>query len=183
MTSTTHGTTAEQLFHMQNDGYRYELVKGVLKKMTPAGFKHGAIIANLTALLAQHVRDNGLGIITGSETGYKIGSNPDTVRAPDIAFVRRDRIPESGLPDAFWVGPPDLAVEVLSPHDTVYETDEKIEAWLEAGAAAVWVIHPKRRTVEIHQTGSNIRILTDKDSLEGNEIVPGFRCGVTEILP
>src|SRR5438093_9181379 len=101
---------------MPDDGYRYELVKGELKKMTPAGSKHGVVIVNLTLPLAEHVRANQLGIVLGVETGFKIASEPDTVRASDLAFIRRDCIPPTGIPKTFWPGPPDLAVEVLSPN-------------------------------------------------------------------
>jgi Uma2 family endonuclease len=182
VSSTTQILTAEQLFRMPDDGFRYELVKGELKKMTPAGFKHGAIVAGLTALLTRHVKENDLGVVSGAETGFKIGSNPDTVRAPDIAFVRRERIPPAGLPDTFWPGAPDLAVEVLSPNDTVYEVEEKVADWLLAGVRMVWVANPKQRTMRIHRPDGEVQSLTENDTLDGQEVVPLFRCRVAEIF-
>ena len=175
-------TTADDLFVMPDDGFRYELVKGELKKMSPAGSEHGAIIVNLTLFLAQHVKANNLGVVFGAETGFKIATNPDTVRAPDIAFVRRERIPESGIPKSFWSGAPDLAVEVVSPGDTYDEVEAKVEDWLTAGATAVWIVNPKRRNVTVHRSVREALILLKDEELDGESVVPGFRCRVAEIF-
>ena len=180
VSSTTQILTAEQLFQMPDDGFRYELVKGELKKMTPAGFKHGAIVAGFTALLTRHVKDNDLGVVSGAETGFKIGSNPDTV--PDIGFVRRERISPAGLPDTFWPGAPDLAVEILSPNDTVYEVEEKVADWLLAGVRSVWILNPKQRTIHIHRPNAELQTLVENDTLDGQDVVPLFRCRVAEIF-
>jgi Uma2 family endonuclease len=90
--------TAEELLSFSDDGYRYELVKGELRKMPPAGFEHGVRGVGLTWRLAQYVETNRLGRVTAAETGFKIATDPDTVRAPDIGFVRADRIPDGELP-------------------------------------------------------------------------------------
>ena len=182
MSTTVQLVTADELFLMPKDGSRYELVRGELRKMSPAGSEHGAIIVNLTVLVAQHVKANNLGVCFGAETGFRLGSNPDTVRAPDLAFVSRERIPESGVPKKFWQGAPDLAVEVLSPGDTVYEVDEKVEEWLAAGTKAVWVVNPKRRSVSVYRSMTDVRRLLEGDELEGGDVVPGFRCGVAELF-
>jgi Uma2 family endonuclease len=182
MSTTTHKMTAEQLFQMPDDGFRHELIKGELKTMAPAGFDHGAIIMNLAVPLGHHVKGNNLGVVLGAETGFKIETGPDTVRAPDIAFVRRDRIPPTGRPVEFWPGAPDLAVEVLSPDDTVYEVEEKVADWLSAGTSAVWVINPKRHTVHIHRPQAQTQTLTENDTLDGQDVVPGFRLNVTEVF-
>jgi Uma2 family endonuclease len=182
MSTTTQPMTADELFMMPDDRFRYELVKGELRKMAPAGSEHGAIIINLTVPLAQHVKANNLGVVFGAETGFKIAKNPDTVRAPDIAFVRRERIPPTGIPKAFWPGAPDLAVEVLSPGDTVDEVDEKIGEWLSAGARAVWVVNPKRKSVTVYRSLKDTRTLLEDDELEGQDVVSGFRCRVADIF-
>lgn len=182
MTTTLQRSTASELFGMPDDGFRYELVKGELRKMSPSGSEHGAIIVNVTVLLGQHVKSNDLGVCFGAETGFKIGSDPDTVRAPDAAFIRRERIPGSGIPKKFWPGAPDLAVEVLSPGDTRAEVDEKVEDWLQAGARAVWVINPKRRSVSVYRPTADVTRLAEGDELDGGEVVPGFRCKVSEIF-
>jgi len=174
--------TAEQLFRMPDDGFRYELVRGELRKMTPAGFRHGAIIIRLSTPLAAFVDEHHLGVVAGAETGFKILSDPDTVRAPDVAFVRQDRIPREGPPETFWPGAPDLAVEVISPSDTVYEVEEKVAEWLSAGTRMVWVVHPKRRVVEVHRPSAKTVALAEQDALDGGDIVPGFRLQVAEIF-
>jgi Uma2 family endonuclease len=174
--------TAEQLLHMPSDGYRYELVAGELHKMTPAGWKHGGIAGGLHGLMASHARQNQLGMIFSAETGFLLSRDPDTVRAPDIAFIRKDHLPAELPEDAFWPGPPDLAVEVVSPGDTFREVDEKVQAWLEAGAMMVWVVNPQWRSVSVYRAGPAIRTLTEKDELTGEDVLPGFRCRVGEIF-
>jgi Uma2 family endonuclease len=174
--------TADELFVMPHKGFRYELVKGELRQMSPAGSEHGAIIVRLTVRLGYHVEANNLGVCFGAETGFKIATNPDTVRAPDVAFVRRERVPESGIPKKFWPGAPDLAVEVLSPGDTYEEVDEKVEQWLAAGTSAVWVVNPKRRSVSVYRSMTEVERLSEADELEGREVVHGFRCRVAEIF-
>jgi Uma2 family endonuclease len=182
MIETLQRSTASELYEMPDDGFRYELVKGVLRRMSPAGSEHGATIVNITVLLAQYVRTKKLGVCFGAETGFKIASDPDTVRAPDVAFVRRERIPESGIPKKFWPGAPDLAVEVISPGDTRREVNEKVADWLEAGAQAVWVINPKQRGVTVYRSVTDVTRVSEGDELDGGEVVPGFRCKVSEIF-
>jgi Uma2 family endonuclease len=174
MPATGRMMSADELARLADDGQRHELVNGELISMTPSGFDHGAIIVNLTLPLAGHVKSRNLGVVVGAETGFKLASEPDTVRAPDIAFIRRDRLPASGRPTTFWNGPPDLAVEVLSPSDTVFEIEDKVAGWLAAGAAAVWVVNPKSRTIAIHRAGAPSRVLTEQESLSGEDVVPDF---------
>jgi Uma2 family endonuclease len=175
-------TTAEELFKLQDDGYRHELVRGDLRKMTPSGFEHGAVVVNLTVPLGQHVKAHRLGVVCGAETGFVLARNPDTVLAPDVAFVRQDRLGATGRPTAFWPGAPDLAIEVLSPSDTTSAVEEKVTAWLSSGAMAVWVVDPKRRTATVHQAGSRPRTFAEDETLDGDPIVPGFRLPVREIF-
>jgi Uma2 family endonuclease len=181
MPATGRMLSAEELEGLPDDGHRYELVNGELITMTPSGFDHGAITASLTAPLVSHVRSTNLGVVVGAETGFKLASAPDTVRAPDIAFIRRDRLPASGRPTSFWPGAPDLAVEVLSPSDTVFEVEEKVAAWLAAGSA-VWVVNPKSRTVAIHRAGTVPQVLTDHQMLGGEDVVPGFSIAVADVF-
>ena len=150
--------------------------------MSPAGSEHGAIIVNITVLLGQHVKSNQLGVCFGAETGFKIASDPDTVRAPDVAFVSRGRVPESGIPKKFWPGAPDLAVEVLSPGDTLEEVEEKVEDWLSAGTRAVWVVSPKRRSLTVYRSMTDMKRLSESDELDGGDVVPGFRSKVSEFF-
>ena len=182
MSTTLQQVTADELFAMPKDGFRYELVKGELRKMSPAGSEHGAIIVKITIRLGQYVESNNLGVCFGAETGFKIASDPDTVRAPDVAFVSRERIPESGITKKFWPGPPDLAVEVLSPGDTLEEVEEKVEDWLAAGTRAVWVVSPKRRSVTVYRSMTDVTRLSESDELDGGDVVHGFRCKVSEFF-
>jgi Uma2 family endonuclease len=182
MSVATQVITAEELFRMPQDGFRYELVKGELKRMAPAGGEHGTITYDLGFLLGQHVKANNLGVLFTAETGFKIETDPDTVLAPDIAFVRRERIPKEGIPKGYWPGPPDLAVEIISPNDTYEEVEEKVAQWLLAGTAAVWVINPRRRTVTVYRSLTDITVLTETDELTGGDVVPGFRCPVAKIF-
>ena len=182
MSATTQLMTADELLLLPRGEFRYELLKGELKKMSPAGFDHGAIIMNLAGPLNQHIKAERLGVVCGAETGFKLSSNPDTVRAPDIAFVRTERIPQGGRPKGFYAGAPDLAVEVLSPGDTVSQVDEKVDEWLSAGASAVWIVNPKRRSVTVYRSQNDAVILMENDELEGQDVVPGFRCRVAEIF-
>lgn len=174
--------TAEELFRLSDDNCRHALVRGELQRMAAAGFRHGAVIMNVAGPLNQHVQALGLGVVCGAETGFVLERDPDTVLAPDVAFVRRERIPASGPPVTFWEGPPDLAVEVTSPGDTRREVADKVASWLAAGTRLVWVVDPKRLLVEIHQPDSAPRRLERSDVLDGEPLFPGFRLPVTDIF-
>jgi Uma2 family endonuclease len=174
--------TAEDLLQMPEDGYRYELAKGVLIKMTPAGAKHGTIAGRLFKLLAGFVDDRGMGVVCAAETGFKLELAPDTVRAPDISFVSKERLPAGGPPDGYWPFAPDLAVEVVSPADTAGEVMAKVIAYLEAGTRLVWVVYPKTETVVVHRPAGEARVLRGEDTLDGGELLPGFTCKVREIF-
>ena len=137
---------------------------------------------SLILAIAQHVRTNNLGEVFGPDTGFKLAESPDTVRAPDIAFVSKLRIPPGGIPEKFWPGAPDLAVEVVSPSDTLYELDEKIDEYLSTGVRAVWVVNPKNRTVTVYSSQTSPRILKENDALDGGEVLPGFHYKVSKLF-
>jgi Uma2 family endonuclease len=183
MSTTTRTMTADELFMMPEDEFRYDLVKGELKKMSPPGSEHGAIIGRLTGALGSYVEANDLGEVFGAETGFKLASNPDTVLGPDLAFVSNERIPPRGIPVGYWIGAPDLAVEVVSPGNTAREIEEKIREYLAAGVRAVWIINPKRRTVVIHRPGAEAQTLTENDTLDGQGVVPGFTYDIARMFP
>jgi Uma2 family endonuclease len=174
--------TAEELMAMPHDGFHYELVEGEIRKMSPAGIEHGLVGGQLAGLLSQHVILNKLGGILTAEPGFRLSTEPDTVRVPDIAFIRSDRLRRRPRRDTFWPGAPDLAIEIVSPNDTAPEVEEKATAWLDAGTAMVWVINPARRTVTVHRSETETQTLTEKDDLDGQDVVPGFRCRVSEIF-
>jgi Uma2 family endonuclease len=175
--------TADELFDMPDDGFRYELVKGELRRMPPSGSEHGAIVVNFTVLIGQFVKANTLGVVFGAETGFRLASDPDTVRAPDLALVRRERIPEGGIPREFWTGAPDLVVEVISPSERYTEVEEKVHQWLDAGARMVVVVNPRTRTVTVSRSLKEVMRLTDSDRFNGDDVLPGFTCRVSELFP
>ena len=182
MSTTTQLITADDLLTMPDDGSRYELVEGELRKMPPAGNIHGNRAMRLGWRLAQYVETNGLGVVFAAETGFKLRSNPDTVRAPDVSFISKKRVEEAGEFEGFWPGAPDLAVEVVSPGDAYTDVAEKVEEYLRAGVQAVWVVDPRRRTITVYLSLSDITILGEPDTLDGGRIIPGFRCKVAEIF-
>jgi Uma2 family endonuclease len=182
MSTTTQLMTADELLKLLRGRFRYRLIKGELITMSPAGSEHGALVVNMTLLLVQYVRANKLGIVFGAETGFKVAENPDTVLAPDVSFISRENIPKSGIPKKYWPGAPDLAVEVLSPGDTAREVEVKIGRWLAAGARLVWTINPKNKSVTVHRGPEDSDTLSETDELSGEEVVPGFRCRVSEIF-
>ena len=177
--STTAEHTADELFANPPNG-PWELVRGELRLMSPAGSKHGWVISRLTRSLTTHIEENRLGYVFGAETGFIIETDPDTVRAPDVAFVQKNRV-DGELPDQFFPGAPDIAVEVLSPNDTASAVEEKSEAWLNAGCHAVWLVDPRRKTASIctlTDTGmvkSSVKELT-------NDLLPGFELVVGSIF-
>ena len=166
----------------QPDNSRYELVKGVLRKMPPAGFEHGICAAEIGSKLNVYVKTHKLGYVCGAETGFRIAQNPDTVRAPDAAFVCQASIERQGIVKGYWDGAPDLAVEVISPGDTYAEVAEKVEEWLTAGCRMVWVINPRRETVEVYRPNVDFTILRRTDTLDGGDVVEGFQCQVHDIF-
>ncbi|HSB12414.1 MAG TPA: Uma2 family endonuclease [Blastocatellia bacterium] len=182
MSTSTDLLTANDLLRMASDGSRYELVKGELIEMPPAGSIHGNRTMRLGWRVAQHVEANDLGVVFAAETGFLLATNPDTVRAPDIAFVSKARIEEVGEFEGFWPGAPDLAVEVISPGDSYTDVEEKVEQYLGAGTFAVWVVDPRRRTIAVYRSLTDISILTETDILDGGDLIAGFSCRVTEIF-
>ncbi|HEX3315912.1 MAG TPA: Uma2 family endonuclease [Gemmataceae bacterium] len=178
--STTNLTTADEFFSLPNDGQRRELVRGEVRTMTPPGYDHGDVTLALGEVLRRHVREHQLGKAL-AEIGFIIAHDPDTVLAPDLAFVRKERVPVRGNPK-FFDGPPDLAVEVVSPNDTVNEVEDKVLDWIEAGASMVWVVNPKHRRVTVHRSLTDVVVLHENDVLEGDPVVAGFRCQVRELF-
>lgn len=173
--------TADDLERMPDDGFRYELVNGELRQMPPTGCEHGDRAMRLSAPLATYIYAHDLGIVLAAETGFKIDDY--NVRAPDCAFVSRERLERYGSSRSFLPYPPDLAVEVISPGDTKAEVKEKAEWWLSVGTRLVWVVDPKRQTVTAYYA-ANDSVVTYKagNELDGFDVVPGFRLPVADIF-
>lgn len=166
--------TAEELLQYSHEPYQQELIDGRLYEVEPPGAEHGYAAMRIAMLLARHVEDGDLGLVFASEVGFKLASEPDTVRAPDVAFVAKRRADEIGIPRGYWPGPPDLAVEVVSPNDRHSAVEGKALHWLEAGARAVVVVDPPRRTATVYRSARNIRVLHADEPLELGDVVPGW---------
>jgi Uma2 family endonuclease len=180
MSTTTHLMTADELINLPHGQHRYELVKGELLTMSLSGGEHGAISATVAYLLVGYVKAHNLGIVCGAETGFQLEHDPDTVLAPDAAFIGRERFVKH--PKGFWSGPPDLAVEVISPSERKSKVEQKTAKWLSFGARAVWLINPQNRTVEIVSANADRRLFHESDELHDDEVIPGFRVLVSVIF-
>lgn len=174
--------TAEELIHLPRGKCRYELVKGELFEMPPAGGRHGSVAMRIGALLGVHARANQLGEVFAAETGYILCRDPDTVRAPGASFIAGDRLPPGELPAGYFDIMPDLAIEVLSPNDRPGEVQDKVEDWLRAGVRLVWVINPTTRSAMVHRPLSDPQEVAEGDILDGNEVISGFTCQLRELF-
>ncbi len=172
--------TAEDLLRLSSKG-RYELVKGALIEMTPPGYEHGKYVNRLNYFITHHVIQNDLGEVVAAETGFRLSRDPDTVRAPDIAFVSKARqpaIPPTGYADFA----PDLVAEVVSPNDDPDEIQSKVRDWLEAGVRVVLVLYPRSRQIAVYRSLREVIILTEADTLTAPDVLPGFTCPVADIF-
>lgn len=170
--------TAEELGNLPDEPLRHELIKGELLTMPLPKREHMRVSAKLIMLLLQHATANDLGDVY-TEGGFKLESDPDTVLGPDVSFVAKDRIALS--PEGYHQGPPDLAIEVLSPGDRRGKVEHKLSLWLEFGTRSVWLVNPRRRTVEICKPIGERTLLHETDELV-DDTVPGFRVAVSEIF-
>ncbi|MYF97524.1 Uma2 family endonuclease [Candidatus Poribacteria bacterium] len=167
--------TLEEFLESDLEGYEY--IKGELVPTPPTSLEHGDISINLISPLHLYVRENQLGRVYMSETGFRVG---ERVLIPDIAFVSSDRLPDDRSKAS--PVPPDLAVEVISPTDTLLKVEEKVFAYLEAGTQLVWVIKPRSKTVNVYRSETDITLLTRNDTLSGEEVIQGFSCQVAELF-
>ena len=174
--------TAEELLNMPDDGYRYELVRGELRKMSPAGHVHGRYAWSIAFSMGGIVETNRLGEIYIADTGFVLAADTEHVRVPDAAFVRRERAEAVGDAPGFFPGPPDIAVEVISPSDRYTDVDEKVADLLDAGTLAVILVDPRRRVVKVHRSATDVVVLGEEDMLSVDDVVPGWRMRVEEIF-
>ena len=180
-TTKTQLMTAEELLKMPKDGYRYELVRGVLKKMASVGHTGGYYELNISSELRAFVKANSLGRAYSSNTGFLLERDPDNVLAPDASFVRQERVETATEERGYFPGAPDFVAEVISPSDRYADVDDKVKEWLNAGTRMVVVVNPRDRTVSVH-TPKSVITLTESDTLDGGDVVPGWRLPVAEIF-
>jgi Uma2 family endonuclease len=174
--------TPEDLLAMP-DGRAYELIRGQLVERN-IGLKSSWVGGRLLIRLGRFCEEHSLGWVFNAENGYQcFPHDPGLVRRPDVSFIRFGRLPAEVLPEGWAKIPPDLAVEVISPNDTAYELDEKLEDYREAAFPLVWVINPKSRTVRVHRRDGSVNYLHESDVLSGEDVIPGFQCPVRELFP
>ena len=185
MATTSRYVTDEELLQAPRDGQKYERVDGEMR-VSPAGARHGAVIVRLTIRLGAFVAERGLGHVFDSSTGFRWpgrkADRPDNVRSPDVSFVAAGRFPEEREPVGFSTIPPDLAVEVLSPSDRPGDVLEKVGEYLDVGTRLVWVIDPENRTSVVYRSLTDVRVIGETDSLDGEDVVPGFACPLKDVL-
>ena len=174
--------TADDLLHIDIPGKNVELVRGILIVREPPGYLHGDITARLAAALLTYADAHDLGRVVAGDPGFVLATDPDTVRGPDVAFIRSDRVPHPA-PPAFARFAPDLAIEVLSPHDRPGEVLAKVGDWLSAGTSLVWVIDPARRQARVYRADGSEDLVGATGQLDGEDVVRGFSCSLSRILP
>jgi Uma2 family endonuclease len=173
--------TAEELERVSIPGKSTELIRGRLVVSEPPGTNHGRVAARLAMLVGVFVHRHELGDVFAQDTGFKIESNPDTVRAPDLAFVaraRRTQLTRRG----YSALAPDLVAEIISPDDSPGKVLAKISAWLEAGVRLAWVIDPERSTAQVYRPDGSVALVAADGMLEGEDVLPGFTCTLADIL-
>jgi len=173
--------TAEELLRLNLPDKRTELVCGRLVVREPAGHAHGRAAMRLGVAIANHAQLHGLGETFAAETGFTLRRDPDTVRAPDVAFVASDRLPELGE-RGFANVAPDLAVEVLSPDDRPSEVLHKVGDWLTAGTRLVWVVDLIRCLGQVYRADGSLALLAAHEAFDGEDVLPGFSASLASLL-
>lgn len=175
-------TTAAELLKLPGDGQRYDLIRGELYCMSPAGARHGRVSAKVAQRLLNHVEPRKLGLVFGAETGFILARDPDVVLAPDVAFVRADRLPPDDQQDGFLALAPDLVVEIVSPSDRWNYVMDKVQEYLRAGVRLLWVIDPRRKSVVVFGPEGSGRTLGEGDSVDGGDVLLGLSLPVADVF-
>lgn len=173
--------SAEELAHLPDDGYRYELVRGRLVRMPPNFTSSSMVATTIAIIVGAFVRLHKLGVCSGVDGGVQTERDPDTVRAPDFAFFRKDRLPPSGVPRRGYLHTPDLAVEVMSPSDRFARLVAKAEEYVAAGTTLVWLVLPDERAVLVYRRGRPTRTLDGDALLDGEDVLPGFTLALPDL--
>ncbi|HEX8453929.1 MAG TPA: Uma2 family endonuclease [Longimicrobium sp.] len=183
MATQLQAITADEFLALPDDGTRRELVEGEIRDMAPAGIEHSVVAANFATELNHYVRKNKLGVVGTADPTFRLASDPDTIRVPDLAFIRRERIEQAGgVGKGFWRGAPDLAVEVVSPNDRYTEVRKKVGEYLIAGTSMVVVVDPANRFVTVHRPGRIPLELGEDGVIDGEDVVPGWKLPVRDIF-
>jgi Uma2 family endonuclease len=174
--------TADELLKHPVPNKRTELLRGRLVVREPAGFLHGYVVLRVAAALTAFVDEHRLGVVVAAETGFKLETNPDTVRAPDVGFITNERVPDP-IPRGFGELAPDLVVEVQADDDRPAKTLAKVADWLEAGARLVWVVDVERRRARVYRADGSETLMEGDGSLDGEDLLPGLSIPLARVLP
>lgn len=174
--------TIDELERMEPDEDQYELVRGELRRMAPAGGEASTIAVEIAAHLWTYVKPRQLGRIFGADGGFLLARNPDTVLVPDVAFVRSNRLPPAEELRGILRLPPDLAVEVVSPTDRLRDVAAKVQIYLDAGVPLVWVVEPRSQQVTVYPIEGERQILLGGQVLDGGDVLSGFRLPIDDIF-
>jgi Uma2 family endonuclease len=180
--ASTRPLTAQEFLVFDLPDARAELVRGEVVRMSLPGGEHGVVAMRIGARLWSFVEANALGFVCSAETGFLLARDPDTVRGPDAAFVSRERLGGAAPPQGFWSFAPDLAVEVISPHDRPQAVQEKVRDWFAGGTRRIWLLYPATRTVHVLRSPSEAEILGGEQLLSGEDVLPGFSCPVVALF-
>lgn len=179
---TTGLMSAEEFLLLGDANWRHELIRGEMLQLPPANLRHSRLSVRITGSLWHFVDDADLGVVTGPETGFTVGRNPDTVLSPDGAFVLAERQPVEDALDYYFEGAPDLLVEIISSPDKYEYVNEKIVFYLEAGAQIIWIVDTSCQLVTVYYSDRTARLLTLDDELDGSDVLPGFTLPVADIF-
>ena len=174
--------TADELMELPDDGTLYELSRGMLVCMSPSSYGPSRVAGRVIARAGTFIDEHELGDYGSAEGGFFLAANPDTVRAPDFWFVRAERVPPGDNPEGFYQGPPDLAVEVLSPSDRFHNVMLKVRDYLDAGTPLVWVLDPKSKVTAVFRSGQPVRFLDEDGVLDGEDVLPGFSLPLRDVF-
>ncbi len=181
-TTVEKPVTVEDFYEIAFEGFRGELVGGELKETMPTSILHGIIAGRIAIILGFFVLQNKLGEVLTAETGFRLFVDKKTVRVPDVSFLSNEKLAEIKNVNKFYDGTPDLAIEVISPSETYNDVQGKLEDYLSAGVKMVWIIRPENKTVTTYRTLSDFKILRESEELNGEEVLPNFKCNLTDIF-
>ncbi len=179
--TTTRLYTIDDLAAIEEPG-RYDLIRGELLKMPPAGGDHSEIGVNLIYLLWGHVRHEGIGRVYGPDAGFVLARDPDILLSPDAAFVRSERLPPSGSRQGFLPIAPDLVIEIVSPSDRSSTVDAKVVEYLRAGTRLVLVVQPELRSIAVWTPDRRARVYGEAEEIDFDDVLPGFRLRVADVF-
>jgi Uma2 family endonuclease len=181
-TTVEKPVTVEDFYEIAFEGFRGELVGGELKETMPTSILHGIIAGRIAIILGFFVLQNKLGEVLTAETGFRLFVDKKTVRVPDVSFLSNEKLAEIKNVNKFYDGTPDLAIEVISPSETYNDVQGKLEDYLSAGVKMVWIIRPENKIVTTYRTLSDFKILRENEELNGEDLLPNFKCNLTDIF-